>query len=664
MTDSPTVFSDRYEIVSHIARGGMAQVYLAQDLLLDRPVALKVLFPELSVDQSFVERFRREAKAAANLTHPNIVSIYDWGQGAGTYFIVMEYVDGPTLSAMMRQSGPPAPEQAATIAASVAAALDFAHRRGVIHRDVKPGNVLIDSRGQVKVADFGIARAIGTSEDLTQTGSVMGTATYFSPEQAQGFPVDARSDVYSLGVVLYEMVAGKVPFAGDSPVSIAYKHVKEAPVPPSQVRASVPAPLEAIVMKALAKNPADRYQTAEQMRSDLVRYTSGQRPLAPVLAPTGVLAVGEVEPTKVQARTVTDRTDMIPAAVAGGSEQRSGRRVGLYGAVALLLVLLAVGGYLGAQKAGLFGPSIRTLVVPSGLVGQPASAAQSKLTADGFTNIKTSDQPSSNIPPGSVISTNPPQGTSMKANASLALLVSSGPPKVAVPDVVGSSQKQADSALNKAGFVADNVTQFSSSVNKGNVISTTPASGILLTKGSTVQVLVSGGTQKVQVPSLTDYTPAVAGETLATAGLTLGNQVNESSQTVPAGEVTRTSPPAGTSVATGSAVTLYISTGPPQVTVPDVTGDTRSQANNTLNASGLTATFTTVPVSDPSKDGVVQSESPTAGTSVATGSAVTVAIGSYSPATTSTTVPSSTTTSTTGPGGPGTGPGQGPGQNN
>ncbi|MGH9057739.1 MAG: protein kinase domain-containing protein, partial [Acidimicrobiales bacterium] len=231
------VFNDRYQMVHHIARGGMAQVYLAKDLLLDRPVALKVLFPELSVDTAFVERFRREARAAANLTHPNIVSVYDWGQGERTYFIVMEYVNGHTLSSLLRE-GPLDPARAASIGADVAAALDFAHKRGVIHRDVKPGNVLIDESGllihetgQVKVADFGIARAIGASEDLTQTGSVMGTATYFSPEQAQGHAVDPRSDVYSLGVVLYEMVAGRAPFTGDSPVSIAYKHVKELPAP-------------------------------------------------------------------------------------------------------------------------------------------------------------------------------------------------------------------------------------------------------------------------------------------------------------------------------------------------------------------------------------------------------------------------------------------------
>src|SRR3954454_25288177 len=290
------VFSNRYRIERELAHGGMAEVYLARDESLDRLVALKALFPEYAREPSFVERFRREAQAAANLNHPNIVAIYDWGQETGTYFIVMEYVEGRSLRDVIRTDGPIDAAQAAEITSEIASALAFAHRGGVVHRDVKPGNVLITQGGIVKVTDFGIARA-GTSDGLTQTGSVMGTATYFSPEQAQGLAVDGRRDVYSLGIVLYEMVTGVAPFTGDSPVSVAYKHVREDVVPPSQRNPEIPPDLEQIILTALAKDPALRYQTADDMRADLLRFRRG-RPLA--AAPVTAL-VAEVPTTATPA---------------------------------------------------------------------------------------------------------------------------------------------------------------------------------------------------------------------------------------------------------------------------------------------------------------------------------------------------------------------------
>ncbi|MBU6215632.1 MAG: serine/threonine protein kinase, partial [Acidobacteria bacterium] len=299
--DDPRVLGDRYEIHRHLARGGMAQVYLARDRALDRPVAVKELVPEFATDPSFVERFRREAQSAARLTHPNVVAVYDWGTQDGTYFIVMEYVDGPSLSQLIRRDGALHPRRAAEIASEVAAALGFAHSQGVVHRDVKPGNVLLTASGQAKVADFGIARAMSSvDEELTQTGSVMGTATYFSPEQAQGLPVDARADLYSLGVVLYEMVAGRPPFSGDTPLAIAYKHVQDLPARPSTIVPDIPVGLEAIIMKLLQKQPLDRYASAEDVRADLNRFLSGETTFAEASLVSAGASVAAASATTVQ----------------------------------------------------------------------------------------------------------------------------------------------------------------------------------------------------------------------------------------------------------------------------------------------------------------------------------------------------------------------------
>lgn len=637
-TNSPPVFSERYELVRHIARGGMAQVYLARDLLLDREVALKVLFPELSVDQSFVRRFRREAQAAASLTHPNIVSIYDWGQGESTYCIVMEYVAGRTLSAVAREA-PLEPRRAADIGADVAAALDFAHGRGVIHRDVKPGNVLINNSGQVKVADFGIARAVGAKEGLTQTGAVMGTATYFSPEQAQGFAVDARSDVYSLGVVLYEIVAGKAPFTGENPVSIAYKHVRETPIPLRELNPAIPADYEAVVAKAMAKNPDDRYQSAGELQADLERFGAGL-PVAAAVPTTmvPVAATTALPPTVVTHDGVVDEPVKQPS--------RTRRYVALL--IALLVILGVLLFFLGRSLG--WWDTAPTRAVPANVVGMPQQAATSELNRAGFHKINPTMAPSSQVPQGDVITTKPAPGSKTKTSTTIDLVVSGGPTQVAVPDVTGKSVDDATQILQNAGFKVNPTPQTSDTVPAGTVITTMPGPGQTQGQGGLITLVVSSGKAQVTIPTLEGQSPTVAGNKLGSLGLVV-TPASEASNSIAAGEVTRTSPQAGTMVPVGSTVIVYVSTGPTQVTVPNLSGDTQSQAASQLQNAGLKGSFTSATASSASQNGLVIAQSPSAGTTATDGSTVSVTIGQYTaPSTTSTTsTPTSSVPSTTAP---------------
>src|SRR3974390_1445845 len=390
MTLAGRVFSNRYEIQRELAQGGMAEVYLARDQLLSRPVALKALFPEDAREPSFVERFRREAQAAANPNHPNIVAIYDWGQEGGTYFIVMEYVEGRSLRDLIRSEGPLDPNEASEITAEIASALAFAHKSGVVHRDVKPGNVLLTRGGLVKVTDFGIARA-GTSDGLTQTGSVMGTAPFFSPEQAQVLPVDGRSDVYSLGIVLYEMVTGVCPFTGDSPVSVAYKHVREPPVAPTERNPEVPPDLEQIILTALAKDPEERYQTADDLRADLLRFRRG-RPLAaaPITALVAEVPTSAVSPPKAEgayaATMATPRVDDRGRYTGGPTYERKKRNSALIWILTLVGLAAVIGGILYAAVE--FGSTQEQVSVPSG-VGKKVNDAQQQLQANHLsTDVK------------------------------------------------------------------------------------------------------------------------------------------------------------------------------------------------------------------------------------------------------------------------------------
>jgi len=577
------VFTGRYEIIRHLARGGMAEVYLARDLLLDRPVALKVLFPEFSRNRSFVERFRREARAAANLNHPNIVSIYDWGEEDGTYFIVMEYIDGLTLREVIRAEGRLRPERAATIGADIAAALDFAHRGGVVHRDVKPGNVIIS--GMVKVTDFGIARASDPQESLTQTGAVMGTATYFSPEQAQGVGIDPRSDVYSLGVVLYEMVTGRPPFTGDSPVAIAYQHVRETPVLPSVHSPDVPPAFEAVVMKAMAKNRDDRYTTAEELRADLVRFSHGQAVLAAAVpnditgvtaaaAATGVMGATRVQPASADSTQMMGRTAVVTAE----PEPDRPKRTGVYFVVLVVLLgLLAAFLVLLARQLGVGGSS--TVIVPQ-VVGFTEADAVRELANAGLKAKSTPVNDDTNAP-GTVFAQEPAPGAKLKKNASVTIRVSLGPQPIDVPDVRAQKVDAAQDLLAEKGFQVEVVNKANEEVPVDTVFDQDPKPGGQAPKGSKITIIVSSGREQVPVPNVVGRDQSEAANVLGQAGFVTSVQ-SQASETVEQGKVIRTDPASPTPLPKGSEVTLVVSTGPPATTtsLPAVT-TTRPTGNTT-----------------------------------------------------------------------------------
>jgi beta-lactam-binding protein with PASTA domain len=644
----PPIYNGRYELVSQIARGGTAQVYLARDLLLDRPVALKVLFPELSSDSSFVERFRREAQAAANLSHPNIVPVFDWGESERTYFIVMERVDGEPLSAVIRAQAPLPAMRAAAIAGDIAKALSYAHRRGVVHRDVKPGNVLITRDGQVKVADFGIARAVGHDDSVTQTGLVMGTATYFSPEQAQGLGVDGRSDVYSLGVVLYEMVTGRAPFVADTPVAIAYKHVSETPVPPRQIDPRVPAALEGVILRAMAKNPADRYATAEDLHADLERFAQGVAVLAPevsggMLTQAMSAAPGSATTVLQSQAGAADATVAIGAGGGGGGAATTGQQAvngggpgGLPSKPAMpkrqwipwtivgILLIAAIYPLVeyGAHKLGyLGGPGY--FHMPA-LDNHTLASAEGTLKKDGLVaDLHAVDSKQTKF---LVLGTTPTRGVQVQKGQTVKVTYSGGLAPVLVPTVTNLPEASAETIIVQHGLVYKVVPVTPKlGENDGFVTAQKPLPGTSVQPGITVDLTVPTGVPTVHVPTGLTGKPVGYAETkIRNANLQFAAS-GQLSATVPMNAVIGTSPTEGSPVPENTTVTILYSLGAGK-TVPNVVGMMSGPALAAITTAGLNPVEQTIPSSVAQK-GIVITQSPAGLTQEPAGTTVTITVG-------------------------------------
>ena len=601
----------------------MADVFEADDLLLNRRVAVKVLHANFASDQAFVSRFRREAQAAANLSHPNIVAIYDWGQEAGTYFMVMELIRGQTLRQVLRTEGALLPRRAAEIAAETAAALAIAHQHGVYHRDIKPGNIMITEDGAVKVTDFGIARALDDSEELTRTGAVIGTATYFSPEQAQGLPADERSDVYALGIVLYECLTGKPPFTGESPVAVAYQHVSTMPSPAREINPAVPVEIAAIAEHAIAKDPANRYQSAEAFRDDLLRYLGGAEPVAAAAILAGAATTMIPPPAPAMATPPT----MPPTAPFDAQpEERSQTTYWIF--VGALLVALGLGLWLILRL--LSGDGGGTLVIIPDLRGTEAQSAFITLQE---LNLKVSeqDETSDQIAAGFVIRTDPVANTEVETGTFVTVLVSLGPEEFGVPNLIGENVEVARTRIEDQGFTVGLIEySLTEDVDEDIVIRQTPTGGTTAPPDTPVDLLVSSGPFSITVPNVSGGTVDDAILELTRAGFDNIETQEEFSEVVDVGIVISTNPAAGQSIPRDATVIVIVSKGPEPVAVPDLTGDSVDQARTTLEDQGLVLVVSsqTVEVSASSGlVGLVADQNPNSGTTVESGSEVVAFLG-------------------------------------
>ncbi len=645
------VFDDRYEVVRKLGSGGFADVFLANDRLLGRQVALKVLSTRYAHDEQFVERFRREASSAAGLNHPNIVQIYDRGEAEGTYYIAMEYLEGRTLKEIIVKYAPLSTELLVSVAVQILEALRFAHRRDVIHRDIKPQNIMIDNDGRVKVTDFGIARA-GSGSTMTEAGSILGTAHYFSPEQAQGQPVEAASDLYSLGIVMYEMATGHLPFDGDNPVSIAMKHVHDMPAAPRTLNPALPENLDTVIVRSLGKRPVDRYLTAQAMLEDLRRVQEGQPVTAPagfteeatrVMAPAAFAAgaAGAAQPTVVR------RREDMPAPLIE-SDDHPGRPRAVWPWVLVIILILALAGaaYVILTNWSTAEADMRT--VPS-IVGLSEADAQAKVEEAGFKYEKEGVQPSADVAQGNVARQDPEQNTKLEKGKTISYWISSGEGKVEVPDVTQMDQTKAAAALAKLGLEVTTKPEVNTEVDAGTVLRQNPEAGKKVDAGTTVTLTIAAASNTVKVPYLIGMMKDNATTSLQSMNLTPVVQEVDSEE--PGGTVVDQDPKSGAELQPGDKVTVYVSNAPVETTVkvPAVAalGLTEAQAKARLALFGLKARVIDLETPD-YKPGLCIYQDPAAGATVKIGSTVEITI-AREPATTTTTTEPPTTTTTAPP---------------